>query len=263
MTRIIKAELMRLLHRRTVLVSLAAALAFAVIATLTVFASAKSTGIADSRQGGTTLAELASSGGATQAFAVGASFAGFLVFVTFIAVVAAEFSGGTLRALLIREPHRLRLIVGKVVGILLVAAGVAAAAELSSIVLSIVVAPTKDVDTSAWFSPAGVGHAALDYLTVMLGVAGWAVFGSVLAVIFRSAPLALGVGFAWAGPFENITVDSWDTGYRVFPGQVLGSLIRGGTIELGFARALVTAAVYTGVAATATLLLISRRDVTA
>jgi len=55
MTRIIKAELMRLLHRRTVLVSLAAALAFAVIATLTVFASAKSTGIADSRQGGTTL----------------------------------------------------------------------------------------------------------------------------------------------------------------------------------------------------------------
>ncbi|HEY5421910.1 MAG TPA: hypothetical protein VIK05_00480, partial [Ilumatobacteraceae bacterium] len=81
--------------------------------------------------------------------------------------------------------------------------------------------------------------------------------------IFRSAPLALGVGFAWAGPFENIVVDSWNTGYRVFPGQVLGSLIRGGTIELGFARALVTAAVYTGVAATATLLLISRRDVTA
>ena len=263
MTRIVKAELMRLVHRRTVLVSLGAALAFAVIATLTVFASAKSTGIANSRQGGTTLKELAGSGGATQAFAVGASFAGFLVFVTFIAVVAAEFSGGTLRALLIREPHRLRLIVGKVAGLLLVAAGVAAAAELASIVLSIVVAPTKDIDASAWFSLAGLGHAGLDYLTVMLGVAGWAVFGSVLAVIFRSAPLALGVGFAWAGPFENIVVDSWNTGYRVFPGQVLGSLIRGGTIELGFARALVTAVVYTGVAATATLLLISRRDVTA
>ena len=97
----------------------------------------------------------------------------------------------------------------------------------------------------------------------MVGVAGWAVFGSTLAVIFRSAPLALGVGFAWAGPFENIVVDSWNTGYRVFPGQVFGSLIRGGTIELGFTRALVTAVFYTGVAAAATLLLISRRDVTA
>jgi len=263
MTRIVKAELMRLLRRRTVWILLGAALVFAIVATLTVFASAKSAGIANSRRGGTTLAELAGSGGATQAFAVGASFAGFLVFVTFIAVVAAEFSGGTFRALLIRDPHRLRLIVGKVVGLLVVAAGVVGAAEIFSSVLSVVVAPTKDIDTSAWLSFAGAGHAARDFLTVMVGIAGWALFGSTLAVIFRSAPIALGVGFAWAGPFENIVVDSWSTGYRVFPGQVLSSLIRGGTTELGFSRALATTVVYTGVAATATLLLISRRDVTA
>ena len=43
-------------------------------------------------------------GGGTEAFAVGASFVGFLVFVTFIALIAAEFSGGTFRALLLREP---------------------------------------------------------------------------------------------------------------------------------------------------------------
>jgi hypothetical protein len=83
---------------------------------------------------------------------------------------------------------------------------VAAAAELSSIVLSIVVAPTKDVDTSAWFSLAGVGHAALDYLTVMLGVAGWAVFGSVLAVIFRSAPSRWASGSP--GPVRSRTSSS-------------------------------------------------------
>ena len=75
--------------------------------------------------------------------------------------------------------------------------------------------------------------------------------------------MALGVGFAWAGPFENIVVDSWETGYRVFPGQVLGSLIRGGTAELGLGRALLTAAVYTAVAAAVSLVLVSRRDVTA
>lgn len=79
----------------------------------------------------------------------------------------------------------------------------------------------------------------------------------------HSAPLALGVGFAWAGPFENITVDSWHAGYRFFPGQVLASLIRGGTIELGFARAVGTAVLYTGLAALATLTLVARRDVTA
>jgi hypothetical protein len=59
------------------------------------------------------------------------------------------------------------------------------------------------------------------------------VFGTTLAVVFRSVPIALAVGFAWAGPFENITVDSWADGYRVFPGQVLASLIQGDTAELG------------------------------
>ncbi len=94
-----------------------------------------------------------------------------------------------------------------------------------------------------------MGEALRDYGTVFAGVAGWAVFGTTLAVIFRSAPPALGVGFAWAGPFENIVVDSWQTGYRFFPGQVLASLIRGGTAELGVDRALLTAGLYCAIAA--------------
>ena len=68
---------------------------------------------------------------------------------------------------------------------------------------------------------------------------------------------------AWAGPFENIVVDSWDTGFKVFPGQVLGSMIRGGTVELGMGRAVATAAIYTAIAAVTALVLVSRRDVTA
>ena len=83
--------------------------------------------------------------------------------------------------------------------------------------LSLLVAPANDVATAEWFSPTGPGSALSDYLTVLAGVAGWAVFGTTLAVIFRSAPLALGVGFAWAGPFENIVVYSWDAGGRRFP----------------------------------------------
>ena len=96
----------------------------------------------------------------------------------------------------------------------------------------------------------------------MAGITGWAIFGTALAVVFRSVPLALGIGFAWAGPFENIVVDSWSTGYRVFPGQVLGSLIRGGTLELTLTRAIVTAVAYTAIAAAVALILVVRRDVT-
>jgi ABC-2 type transport system permease protein len=262
MTRIIHAELIRLLRRRTIVIAVVGSLVFSVVATLTVLSSAVSTGVA-SRRGGATLAALTGTGGGTEAFAVGASFVGFFVFVTFIALLAGEFSGGTFRALLLRDPHRLRVIVGKLVGVLLVAAAIVALTEVFTFVVSLLVAPAKDISTAGWFSLSSMGEAVRDYGTVFAGVVGWAVFGTTLAVIFRSTPLALGVGFAWAGPFENIVVDSWQAGYRFFPGQVLASLIRGGTAELGIGRALLTAAIYCGIAAAVALVLVSRRDVTA
>src|SRR6185436_2863356 len=116
--------------------------------------------------------------------------------------------------------------------------------------------------TDAWFTLGGLGHALADYGTVLAGVTGWAIFGTTLAVIFRSAPIALAVGFAWAGPFENIIVDSWTTGYRVFPGQVLAAIIQGGTPEISLGRAVITGLVYVGIAAAASATLLTRRDVT-
>ncbi|CAA9236681.1 MAG: hypothetical protein AVDCRST_MAG20-1512 [uncultured Acidimicrobiales bacterium] len=262
MTRIIRAELLRLVRRRTILLVLAGSSLFATISTVTVLSSAATTDVA-SRREGATRAALEGPGGGTEAFAIGASFLGFLVFVTFIALLANELSGGTYRSLLLRHPHRLQVIVGKLAGILLVAAGAVAVAELATFALSLLVAPSQDIATSSWSSIDGISAGLRDYATVLGGVAGWAVFGTMLAVVFRSAPLALGVGFAWAGPFENIVVDSWSTGYRVFPGQVLASLIRGGTVELGIGRAVVTALLYSGVAAMVALVIVARRDVTA
>lgn len=262
MTRVVHAELLRLVRRRTLVVAAAGSLLFSLVATVTVFSSAVATDVR-SRRGGASLADLAGDGGGTEAFAVGASFVGFFVFVTFIALLAGEFSGGTFRALLLRDPHRLRVIVGKLVALLLVAAAVVALAEASTFAMSLMMAPTQDIATTHWVSVSSLGEGLRDYATVFAGVAGWAVFGTTLAVVFRSVPLALGVGFAWAGPFENIAVDSWEAGYRFFPGQVLASLIRGGTAELGGGRALFTAALYCGVAAVATLVLVARRDVTA
>jgi hypothetical protein len=267
MTRVLRAELGRWTRRRPMLLLAVGALVFAAVTTSTVFASATSTaaaaGGAPSRRSGASLADLAASGGGTEAFAVGASFVGFFVFVTFIALMATEFSGGTFRSLVLRQPRRIAVILGKLVALLVVAAGVVAVAEVGAFALSLVLAPGKGIDTGAWLSVGGLTGALGDYGTALAGVAGWAVFGSALGVVFRSAPLALGVGFAWAGPFENIVVDSWSTGYRVFPGQVLASLIRGGTAELGMGRAAATAAVYVGLAFVATLVLVSRRDVTA
>lgn len=264
MTRVIYAELRRLLRRRPLTGIAAGVVVFALVAASSVFATADQTAPGpQSRRGGVALTELAAAGGGTEAFAVGSSFAGFLVFVTVIAVVATEFSTGMFRTLALRQPGRLRLMAGKLAGLLLVIAAVTAGAEVVTFGVSWLVAPSQGISTDAWLTTESLAAAGVDYITALAGFAGWLVFGATLGVVFRSAPLALGVGFAWAGPFENIVVESWSTGYRWFPGQVLGSLIRGGTVELGFGRAALTAAVYVAIAATAMLTLISRKDVTA
>jgi hypothetical protein len=265
MIKIVHAQLVRLVRVRTIAVLASSTLLFAVLASSTVFGTATSaqTVGAASRRGSVSVSLLERASGGTEAFAIGASFTGFLVFVTFIAVIATEFSGGTWRSLLLRDPHRRRVLVGTVAALLVLAAATVALAETLTFAMSWFVAPGNGVANTEWLTLSGLSSAVGNYLTVLAGVAGWAVFGTTLAVIFRSTPLALGVGFAWAGPFENIVVDSWDAGYRLFPGQVLASLIRGGTAELAMGRAVLTGLVYVGGAALVALTLVSRRDVTA
>ena len=85
------------------------------------------------------------------------------------------------------------MIVGLLAGILIVAAGIVALCEVVTVrVIGLVMAPAKDISTSEWFSLASLREAGRDYLTVLAGVTGWAIFGTTLAVIFRSVPLALG-----------------------------------------------------------------------
>jgi ABC-type transport system involved in multi-copper enzyme maturation permease subunit len=237
------------------------AFVFALVATLVVYSSSPARGPVGP-QGGTTLELLGRQGGATEAFAVGMSFVGFFVFVSITALLAGEFANGTFRAVLLRNPRRLEVIAGKLVGILVVAAALLAFAELSSTAISFLLAGGKDVSTSEWLTAGSALDGLGDFARAFAGVAGWGIFGATLAVLLRSTPLALGVGIAWAGPFENIIVDGWTTGLRVFPGQVLRAIMNGGTPELGLGRAAVTGLLYAAVAGAVCLTVLSRRDVT-
>jgi ABC-2 type transport system permease protein len=262
MTAVIRAELTKLTRRRVLIGAALAAALFAVIASLTVFAAAEPAGTVSEGRG-PTLEQLSEPGGATRAFATGASFVGLFVFVTYIANVAVEFSSGTLRTLLMRQPARIRLLAGKMAALLLFTAGVLVVAEVLTLVASTAVAPTQDVAMSEWFGLSGLGHAATDYLTAFSAVTSWALFGMALAVFVRSTPLALGIGIAWAGPFEHLLQDAWTTASSWFPGLLIESLAAGGTPDVSLARAGVLVAVYVTLAAAAAFALFARRDVTA
>jgi ABC-2 type transport system permease protein len=262
MTRSFKAELLKLRRRRVAVAVIAGALAFAAIASTAVLLSATETG-APGAERGATVESLGQAGGATEAFSIGASFVGILVLVLFIANVGSEFSQGTFRTLLMRQPGRVGLLAGKMTALLVLVAVVLALAEMLTVAASSAIAPSQDISTGSWFGIDGLGAAGGDYATALLGVAAWASLGMALAIFVRSIPLALGVGIVWSGPFEHLVQDAWSAAGGWFPGLLLESLAAGGTDDVSFSRALALITVYVAAAGTAAALVFARRDITA
>ncbi|MBA3744693.1 ABC transporter permease [Sporichthya sp.] len=258
MIRALRSELIKLWRRRTVLIALAVTTVFAVGSAALLLAGAEPSGPGGP---GLTVAELADAGGGTQVFTTSLAFAGFFVLVSFTAAMAAEFSRGNVRTMVLRQPARLKLLAGKLVALLCSAAVLLALAEAFSWTTARVLARGQNVDPSRWTSRDAVGAAVTDYGTVLIWVTGYALLGTALAVVVRSVPVALAIGIAWAGPFEHILADAWDSANAIFPGLLLETFVAGGRDDVSAGQALATSAAYGLLAATVAGLAFTRRDV--
>jgi ABC-type transport system involved in multi-copper enzyme maturation permease subunit len=257
----LRSELVKLRRRRVLIVTAVTTLVFSVGSAAIVLASASRTPSRSVR--GVTYSSLADAGGGTEVFTTAVSFAGTFLFVVFVGAVAIEFSRGTFRTMLLHQPRRLRLLAGKMAGLLLFAAVVLAAAEVVTWIAARLLAPSQDVATGEWISPAALGEALTDYAAVLFWITGYALLGMTVAVLVRSVPLALGIGIAWAGPVEHIVQDAWTTADRLFPGLLLEQFVAGGTSEVSASRAFLSVTLYVLVAATIAATSFARRDITA
>jgi ABC-2 type transport system permease protein len=257
----VRAELVKLRRRRVLIVTAVTTLIFSVGSAAIIVASAERSG--NPRARGVTFASLADAGGGTEVFTTAVSFAGTFLFVVFVGAVAVEFSRGTFRTMLLHEPRRLRVLSGKMAGMLLFAAVILAAAEVLTWLAARLMAPSRDIATGDWISSAALGDALADYGSVLLWVAGYAMLGMTVAVLVRSVPLALGIGIAWAGPVEHILQDAWSPAERVFPGLLLEAFVAGGTTEVSASQALLSVALYVTLASAIAALTFARRDITA
>jgi ABC-2 type transport system permease protein len=258
----LKAELVKVLRRRVLVVTAVTAILFAVGGAAIVLAAAEPGGQPDSGRS-VTVASLSESGGGTEVFTTAVSFAGTFLFVVFVGVVAIEFSRGTFRTMLMYQPRRLSLLAGKTTALLAFAAGVLAVTEMLTWGAAMLLAPTQDVSTSSWVSVDALGHGAADFGSVLFWVSGYALLGTALAVLVRSVPIALAIGIAWAGPFEHLLQDAWEPAGRLFPGLLLEAFVAGGTPTVSATRAFLTVAVYVAFAAIVASTVFARRDVTA
>jgi ABC-2 type transport system permease protein len=257
------AELLKLRRRRVAVAVALATIAFAAIAAAAVLLSATDAGARGAPQRGATIQSLSQAGGATEPFAIGASFTGILVLVLFIANVAGEFSQGTFRTLLMRQPRRIALLAGKMAALLAFVAVVLLVAEILTVVAATALAPSQHVATSSWLTLDGLAQAAGDYATALAGLSAWACLGMALAIFVRSIPVALAIGVVWSGPFEHLLEDAWAGASQWFPGLLLESLAAGGTDDVSLGRAIALVGVYVVAAAAAAAYVFARRDVAA
>jgi ABC-2 type transport system permease protein len=257
-----RAELVKVLRRRVLLIAAVTTVVFAVGSSAIVLAAAEPAGQpASGRE--PTVATLSDAGGGTEVFTTAISFAGTLLFVVFVGVVAVEFSRGTFRTMLLYQPRRLRLLAGKIAALIAFTAVLFAGVEALTWVTAKLLAPSQGVATGAWVSADALGQAVADYGSVLFWVTGYAVLGATVAVLVRSVPIALAIGIAWAGPFEHLLDDAWAPARRFFPGLLLEAFAAGGTQEVSSGRAALMVSVYAAIAAVVAGAAFASRDVTA
>jgi ABC-type transport system involved in multi-copper enzyme maturation permease subunit len=188
---------------------------------------------------------------------------GIVAFGIAASQTASEFSLGTLRQLLVRQPRRLTLLAGKSLGVMsfLLAAVVFAALVAGGAAL--VMAHLRHVPVGAWFSSTGIRDLTRALGTLLLAVIGFATLGLAAGLLLRSSVLAVIVGFAYLLPVENIIEHLVPATRQWLPGSLLGVVGQGGTSYSSLGRAVVISAIYLAVVASLTATAFHRRDVTA
>jgi ABC-2 type transport system permease protein len=177
--------------------------------------------------------------------------------------IAGEYSLGTLRQLLVRQPRRPVLLAGKYLGVLAFLLGAVVFASLVATGAAFVMAHLRHVPTGAWTSGAGITDLTRALGDLLLATIGYTTFGLVVGLLFRSAVTAIIVGFAYLIPVEAIVTRIAPHAASWLPGQLLSFLAEGGTTSVGFSWSLIVSMVYLCIAVSAALVVFVRKDVTA
>ncbi|MGI8711010.1 MAG: ABC transporter permease [Acidimicrobiales bacterium] len=251
------------LRRRSMLLGGLGALAFTVFATVLTIERVVKTiprGPGD-HHFAVTAAQLSRPDGLVHGVTRSITLLGIVVLCLFAGAMASEYSQGTLRNLLVRQPRRLRFLAGKYLALVSFTTIAVILAIAVAVGVAFALAPSKGVDTSAWTTGAGISALWHSVLDVTLACLGYGTLGMVLAILLRSPVLAVAVGVGYILPGEAIINAAWSSGESWLPGQLLSTLAQGGTAAVSYDHAGLWLLLYGTVLATGTCVLFRRRDV--
>lgn len=199
--------------------------------------------------------------GSVNGFASVGNFLGIIALCVFAAQTAQEYTYGTLRNLLVRQPGRMKILFGKLISMKLFALVMIIISAIASIAISYVLAPGAKVKTDLWFTSAGLHAIFSTFINVTISVVAFGVVGMVLGLLLRSPISAISIGVLWLLIVENLLIAVKNSWQGFLPGAQLGAIASGGTMDLTYKHALAVGGIYVAIGAIIASVLFVRRDV--
>ena len=189
------------------------------------------------------------------------SLLGIIAYCVFAAQTAQEYTYGTLRNLLVRQPGRLRLLAGKLISMKLFALLMVLIASIVSILIAYFLAPGAKVKRSLWFTSDGWTQITQTYVNVSISVVGFGILGMIMGLLLRSPITSISIGVLWMLIIETLLGAVKSSTLNWLPGNQLNVIAMGGTPQVSYSHGATMAAIYIGVGALVASVLFSRRDV--
>jgi ABC-2 type transport system permease protein len=200
-------------------------------------------------------------GGSVNGFSSVGGFLGIIALCVFAAQTAQEYTYGTLRNLLVRQPGRMKILIGKLISMKLFALVMITISAIVSIAISYILAPGAKVNTDLWFTSDGVHAIFTTYINVAISVVAFGIVGMVLGLLLRSPISAISLGVLWLLIVENLLIAVKNSWQSFLPGAQLSAIASGGTMDLTYKHALGVGGLYVAVGAIVASVLFVRRDV--
>ena len=262
MLHVVRSELTRLRQRRALLAWFGLMGLFAIMVN-TVMGSAVGQLDADLPSPGVTFpsrAELEAPTGLMAGLSAASNLFGVVTLSLWAYFTAQDYSSGLIRLLVAGEPRRWRLLAGKALALL----GATALAVTVAAVAGLLSAPAvgaSGVSTAAWGTdlPSVIGGA---WVNLFLSQLVWGVLGLVIAVLSRSAMVAVSIGVGYVLVVESLLrmVDGAPVDQLL--GTILTAIAKGGTTAVAYPSAVLLGLAYGIVGFVLAGIVFARRDVT-
>lgn len=200
--------------------------------------------------------------GMSVGFSSGAGFLGLIALCIFASQTAQEYTHGTLRNLLVRQPRRLTLLLGKFLAMCLFTLISVILSALVSVSLAFALSGKAKVVTTAWSTSDARIALAHTFVNVLISVIAFGTIGMILGLLLRSPISAISIGVAWLLVVENIVAATVKHSGKWMPGQLMNTIAAGGDITASYSHAILVLSAYLAVGVLVAGYLFRKRDVT-